>query len=197
MDTFKSIITRRTIRRFLNKKISKPVLQKMVRAGAMAPSRINMQPWEFIIIDDNKLKQEIFKNILWGVKNPINKLFADPQYAPAAYIVIIINSKIRNTGYEYEIGACAENIMLYARSLGIGSVWLHSLNKLEITSLLQIPKEKILDSLIGLGYPAHKSKVTKICRNNYLYTVDRNLNIIVPKRDIKDITYHNIYGFFE
>jgi len=197
MDIFKIISTRRTIRRFLNKKVDKDLLEKMVQLGALAPSRVNMQAWEFIIIDDDKLKQEIFKNILWGVKNPINKVFSDLQYSPAAYIAILVNAKIRNEGYEYEIGACAENIMLCAWSLGVGSVWLHALNREKIISLLQIPTEKIFDSLIGLGYPAHTSKIAKFSNDNYLYNIDESLNLIVPKRDIKTLTYHNIYGHFK
>ena len=65
MDIFKIISTRRTIRRFLNKKVDKDLLEKMVQLGALAPSRVNMQAWEFIIIDDDKLKQEIFKIKIW------------------------------------------------------------------------------------------------------------------------------------
>ncbi|MDD3735426.1 MAG: nitroreductase family protein [Candidatus Pacebacteria bacterium] len=197
MDIFKLIFSRRTIRRFLNKKIDRSYLEKMVQLGALAPSRVNMQPWEFIIVDDKKLKRKIFKNILWGSKNSINKVFADPQYAPAAYIAILVNAKIRDVGYEYEIGACAENIMLYAWSLGIGSVWFHALNREKIISLFQIPTEKIFDSLIGLGYPAHTSKIAKFSNNNYLYSIDESLNLIVPKRDIKTLTYYNIYGHFK
>ncbi|MDD3735519.1 MAG: nitroreductase family protein [Candidatus Pacebacteria bacterium] len=197
MDIFKLIFSRRTIRRFLNKKIDRSYLEKMVQLGALAPSRVNMQPWEFIIIDDEKLKRKIFKSILWGSKNPTNKVFADPQYAPAAYIAILVNARIRGAGYEYEIGACAENIMLYAWSLGIGSVWLHALNRKKIISLLQIPTGKIFDSLIGLGYPAHTSKIAKFSNDNYFYNIDESLNLIVPKRDIRTLTYHNIYGYFK
>lgn len=198
MDIFKLFFTRRTIRRFQDKKIDRKLLEKMVQLGVMAPSRVNLQPWEFIIIYADKLKKEIFKDILWGAKNPINKVFADSRYAPVAYIALLVNTKIRSMGYEYEIGACIENIMLYAWSLGIGSVWLHALNRERIVSLLQIPKEKIFDSLIGLGYPAHKSIITETPENNdFSYKVDENLDLIVPKRDIKTITYYNIYGYFK
>jgi len=194
MDVFKIISTRRTIRRFKNKKIKRLLLEKMVQLGALAPTRLNRQPWEFIIIDNQKLKTKIFKNIFWGIKNPVNKVFSDPRYAPVAYIAIIVNKKIGGENYEYEIGACAENIMIYAWSLNIGSVWLHSINTKVISSFLKLPKGKILDSLIGLGYPAHKSKTITLLNENWLYTVDKNLNLIVPKRDIKTITHYNTYG---
>lgn len=196
-NIYKVISTRRTLRRFKStKNISIGYLEKMARLGALAPSRVNRQLWEFIIVKDPIVRKKVFANILWGSKNPLNKAFADPKYAPNAYIAIIINEKIGNTGYEYELGACAENIMIYAWSLGIGGVWIHSINKLEISKIIQLPKGKILDSVIGLGYPAHTSKVVKF-KETQNYSYDRNLNLLVPKREARYLIHYDKHGLHQ
>lgn len=194
IDIYKIISTRRTLRRFKTaKNISIEYLEKMAKLGALAPSRVNRQLWEFIIVKDPIVRKKIFVNILWGSKNPLNKAFADPKHAPNAYIAIIINEKIGNAGYEYELGACAENIMIYSWSLGIGSVWIHSLNKPEISKIIKLPKGKILDSVIGLGYPAHTSKIVKF-KEAQNYSYDRNLNLLVPKREARYLIHYDKYG---
>ena len=159
-NLFKIISTRRSIRRFDSERnVDLETLKNMVKLGSLAPSRMNRQPWQFIIINDKETRGEIFKNILWGIKNPVNKNFADINYAPNSYVAILTDERIAKTGYEYETGACAENMMVYAWGLGIGSVWIHSINRENIVRLLKIPKEIKLDSVLALGYPNHVSKI--------------------------------------
>jgi len=193
-NLFKTISTRRSIRKYdANKTVETEILKKIVKLGALAPSRLNRQPWQFIIINEEKVKTEIFTNILWGSKNSINKIFANTTYSPNCYIAILIDEKITNTGFEYEIGACVENMMVYAWGLGIGSVWLHSLNRENIVSLLKIPAEIKLDSLIAFGYPDQTSNTIET-KDSCQYTIDEKVNLIVPKRNINDITFFNQYG---
>lgn len=192
-DFFKIISSRRSVRKFDSKRgIEYDTLKDIVALGALAPSRVNMQPWQFIVITDDQIKKDVFANILWGSKNPANKIFSDPKYAPAAYIVILIDEKIVKARYEYEVGACAENMMIYAWYLGIGSVWLHSVNRENIINLLKIPAEIKLDSIVALGYPDQKSSIAEFV-GSYRYSVDKNANLIVPKRDISKITFKNTY----
>lgn len=195
MDDFLKVIsTRRSIRKFNSKKdIGGNILKNIVALGALAPSRMNMQPWQFIIITDDQIKNDIFANILWGSKNPANKIFSDPAYAPAAYVAVLVDENIVKAKYEYEIGACAENMMVYAWSVGIGSVWIHSINRENVTRILKIPNEIKLDSVIALGYPDQKSKVIELI-DSHSYSVDKDANLVVPKKNIAGLTFQNIYG---
>ena len=168
-------------------------LKNIVKLGSLAPSRMNRQPWQFIIINKKTIKDLIFVNILWGSKNPTNKIFSKADHAPNSYVAILIDERIAKTGYEYEIGACAENMMIYARGLGIGSVWIHSINRDSITNLLKIPKEIKLDSIIAFGYPSHISKTIDM-DNGFNYSTDSKNNLCVPKRKIEKITFYNSYG---
>jgi nitroreductase len=58
MEVFEAIKTRRTIRTF-TKKATEEQVRKLLLAGVLAPSGSNVQPWEFIIIDDPKIIEQI------------------------------------------------------------------------------------------------------------------------------------------
>ncbi|MCX6722456.1 MAG: nitroreductase family protein [Candidatus Staskawiczbacteria bacterium] len=193
-NLFKIISTRRSIRRFdSNKNIDKEILKDIVELGSLAPSRLNMQPWQFIIVNEENIKNKIFENILWGSKNPANKIFSDIKYAPNSYVIILVDEKIVKGGYEYELGACAENMMIYAWSLGIGSVWLHSLNREKIISCLGIPEGFKLDSVVAMGYPKHISEIVEL-NDSCAYSVNDENNLNVPKRNIDKMVSYNLYG---
>lgn len=192
-DFYKIISTRRSIRKFDSRNVSNDILKNIASLGSLAPSRMNMQPWQFILVTDDQISKDVFENILWGSKNPANKIFSNVDFAPAAYIAILIDEKIAKAKYEYELGACAENMMIYAWSLGIGSVWLHSINRENITKILKIPAGIKLDSIVALGYPDHKSNVVALA-DSYIYSVDDSTDLIVPKRDVSKLTFENIYG---
>ena len=58
METFEALMTRRSIRSFTDREISHDVIEKLLRAGAQAPSGGNRQPWRFIMVTDSaKIKQ--------------------------------------------------------------------------------------------------------------------------------------------
>ena len=58
MDVWEAIEKRRTIRQFTGK-VPEPMLRRLIRAGSRAPSASNTQPWEFIIVNDQKIIDEI------------------------------------------------------------------------------------------------------------------------------------------
>jgi nitroreductase len=155
---------------------------------------MNKQPLEFIIIDNKQICNNIFSKILWWIKNKTNKVFSDKNYSPVAYIAILHNKTILEKWFKYDVWACAENIMIYANSLWIWSVWLHSILKIDIIDILNIPKDIYnLDSLIWLWYPSHNSNITSLNSKWISYYIDGKLNLFVPKRDINKITHINKY----
>ena len=63
MDVYEAIEKRRTIRNF-KQGISEDQLRKLLLAGVKAPSGSNVQPWEFIIIDDSKIIEQLADYII-------------------------------------------------------------------------------------------------------------------------------------
>ena len=188
------VAKRRSIRRFEDKKIDLSVLKNIVKCGRLYPSRGNRQPLKFILVDDEQMCGKIFDNILWGSKVSGYKIFNDKEYSPKAYILVLIDKNITNAGYEYEMGASIQNMLLCATENQIGSVWIKSADMKKIKKLLEIEENNIeIDSLIALGYAKHTSKIIEM-EDSYNTIIDDELNLNVPKRKERDIIFYNKYG---
>lgn len=188
------VAKRRSIRRFEDKKIDLSVLKNIVKCGRLYPSRRNRQPLKFILVDDEQMCGKIFDNILWGSKVSGYKIFNDKEYSPKAYILVLIDKNITNAGYEYEMGASIQNMLLCATENQIGSVWIKSADMKKIKKLLEIEENNIeIDSLIALGYAKHTSKIIEM-EDSFNTIIDDELNLNVPKRKERDIIFYNKYG---
>lgn len=188
------VAKRRSIRRFEDKKIDLNVLKNIVKCGRLYPSRGNRQPLKFILVDNEQMCGKIFDNILWGSKVSGYRVFNDKEYSPKAYILVLIDKNITNAGYEYEMGASIQNMLLCATENQIGSVWIKSADMKKIKELLEIEENNIeIDSLIALGYAKHTSKIIEM-EDSYNTIIDDELNLNIPKRKERDIIFYNKYG---
>ncbi len=156
MDLLEVIKGRRAVRSFIDKEIPKEDLDKILEAGIWAPSGSNIQPWEFILVDNPTIIEKI-KLVSPG-------LFGDPK----ALIIICINKvryekagKMGRTLALMDACMAAQNMMLMAYSLGIGSCPVVSTSMLAVREILNIPEyiEPVL--MISLGYPESWPKPPK------------------------------------
>ncbi len=192
MTTYETILKRRTIRLFKKKKISKKILEKLVNAGRLAPSARNLQPLEYLVVDDPILTDKVFENVYFGGK--IEKL-RTRENRPVAYILVLVNKKIRSQDFEYDVGLAAENIVLAAFEKGIGSCIIKVFQSQNLEEkIFSLPKHCFLDLVIALGYPAEKPVIEEKREN---YWRDENNVLHVPKRPLKEILYWNQYGKFK
>lgn len=151
-----NILSRRSIRKFTDQEIARPILDMLLKAGYHAPSGHNMQTWRFTVLtrqpDIVELKEvtrqtaERNKVYFYGFENP--------------QAVILISNDDRNAYGCQDASCAAENIMLAAASYGIGSVWLNPLMTLRgvepVKSLLDrygIPAGHTVWAAVALGYP--------------------------------------------
>jgi len=185
MNTYETIIKRRTIRKFKQEKIKRDVLIKLINAARHAPSGANLQPLKYIIVDRPEKVEKIFIYLKWaGYLAP----HGDPKEGekPVAYIIVLADTKIRKTGYELDAGAAIQNILLAAEEEDIGTCWIGSIDREAVRTLLNIPEEYIIDSVIALGYKGENS-VSEDERGSIKYYRDENGMIHVPKRKLEDI----------
>lgn len=187
------IIRRRSIRRYKQTPIQETILRSVVQCGMYYPSRSNMQPLKFMLVDNKEHCKTIFESILWGSKISQYRIFNNYEYAPAAYIIVLIDKGITHSGYEYEIGASIQNMLLCATENGLGSLWIKSINKAKLHGYFKILGNVEIDSIIALGYSAHSSATIKY-NNSTKTIIDTNYNLLVPKRDQEDILFYNQYG---
>src|SRR3972149_1052543 len=148
-DVLKTIKNRRTIRRFKPNPIDEEKLQMILEAGRWAPSFSNLQPWRFIVIKDQGLKNALDKVARESV------LHLGINEAPVV-ILVCVDRRI-DPLHSIEAGAAAtQNMALAAWSLGLGAGWIGIWGteaEASIQRLLILPETTRLVSLLPIGYP--------------------------------------------
>jgi len=192
MGTYETILERRTIRKFKQKRIGRDILEKLVNTGRLAPSAANLQPLEYFIADDDALKEKIFPNLAWaGYIKPEG----DPGEGerPAAYIVILSDRR-KNASPDRDIGASAQNINNVAQEEGIGICWIGAFKKKEISQIIGALEKLTVELVLALGYPLESPVCEDIEKDGSIkYYKDRSGRLHVPKRKLEDIVHFNSF----
>jgi nitroreductase len=189
MSIFDVILSRRSIRQFRSDPIPGSILEQLVNAARLAPSASNLQPLEYVIVDQSQVCRRIFPCLKWAAYiNPEGNPL--PGQEPVAYIVVLVNTAIRKIRHEWDAGASIENMLLAAWDMGIGSCWIISADKPSIAKILSIPDSHEIDSVIAFGYPAETSVVEDL-EDSVKYWKDEAGGFHVPKRKLKDIIHFN------
>jgi nitroreductase len=149
MEAFEAILSRRSIRKYLGTPVSEHDLHQLLDAAMNAPSSSNGQPWHFVVVSDRKLLDEIprfhaYSNML--------------KEAPLA-VVVCGDTKLEKTRgvWMQDCAAATQNMLLAARALGLGSVWL-GVYPLEervsgVRALLGLPDNIMPLSIVAIGHP--------------------------------------------
>lgn len=143
------IFNRRSIRKFKDQAVEPEKIDKLLRAAMQAPSAANQQPWEFIVIQDKERLHEV---------SQISP-YAKPAAGSAVTFVLLANEKELKvpTGWEEDMSAAAQNILLEAVYLGLGGVWFGVATSDavsdQVRSLFELPEHIRPFALISVGYP--------------------------------------------
>ena len=171
MEAIEAIMTRRSVRKFEERQIPDDVIEKILNAGTYAPSALSLQPWAFVVVQDQQFLQKVsdyckpillshMKGAHEGLSDLFRSMLETPGYsiyydAPA---VIMIVGKSGNRFREIDCSLCAENMMLAAHALGLGSCWIGStdvaFDNKEIMAGFRIPEGYSPVGTISFGYPA-------------------------------------------
>lgn len=189
MNIYQMILKRRTIRRFQKKKVSYEVLEKCVNAARLAPSAANLQPCEYLIVDEEDLLDEVFGTLQWA--GYISDGSPPASQRPTAYIMVLINQEVKTKAFEHDVGMAVENITLTALEEGVGSCCFGSVDREKLRKALHIPQKYIINLVIALGYP-NESPVLEPFENSVKYWKDKKGLLHVPKRKLKDILHRNV-----
>lgn len=159
------IKTRRTIRRYKQKKVSGKILVKIFESARWAPSWLNQQPWEFIVIKNIKRKKAVRK-IYDDAREERGLYQQDSSFLEPPALVLVLADKDKKAAV---IGTALamQNMILAAHSIGLGANIMgtpvsteKSRNKMK--KLFNVPKKYELVALMAFGYadeqPEPKSK---------------------------------------
>ena len=143
-DVFENIYLRRSVRDYKPDDLPDDIIREVIRAGTYAPYVMN-QPWSFVVIKNKEVISRLSERAkkLWldnldkssvpeieGLgdieRENIKKIMGAPEFnifynAP---ILILLFATPKGHSHQDVCAAAAENMMLAARSLGIGSCWI-------------------------------------------------------------------------
>jgi len=150
LDFYEVIRTRRSVRSYKNKPILEEVLNRVLETARIAPSGSNRQPWKFILVKDEALKQKM----ILACKN-------QTFVAEAPVIVVACGKKIPSNrgGYMGEMSMLVDvsiaftHLILAARAEGLGTCWIGAFNNHEVKRLLEVPNGYEVIAVTPLGYP--------------------------------------------
>lgn len=160
MNTLDAIKTRRSIRRFADKKVSKEQIEEIVAAAAYAPSWKNTQTAGYIAICDRAKIDEIEKNML----NAHNAAIV----ATAPVLVAMVTKRgvcgynadgtpttEKGEGWQYfDAGIACQTFCLAAHETGLATVIMGMYDEHKLPAFLNIKEDEVVTALIALGYPA-------------------------------------------
>jgi len=174
LDVFEAIKNRRSIRAFTSEEVSEEEVKRLIDAARWAPSAGNIQPWDFIIVRDAKIKRRLVIAAL------------DQTFIEEAPVVIVVCADESQSSMGYgsrgltlyclqDTAAAIQNMLLAAYALGLGTCWIGAFHEEEARQALKIPLGVRPVAIIPVGHPAEKPNAP-------------------PKKSIREIVHHEIYG---
>jgi len=149
METLEAIKKRRSVREYTGESIPRQDIEKIVDAGRLAATGSNYQPWEFIVVTERGMIEQLKVAASWMEK-------------AGAIIAVVMDPTSR---WWVEDGAAAvENMLIASTALGYGSCWLEGdtlPREAEFKELLGIPEEKRLLTLVPIGVPVQWPTIDK------------------------------------
>jgi len=156
MSILNCIMERRSIREYKKEVPDDSDIKKVLEAGRWAPSGLNNQPWRFMVIKDKEKKDGLVKFTKYGdtIKD-----------APVVLVVCMDVADSYNRDKDLmAIGACIQNMLLEAHSIGLGTCWLGEIlnKKTEVSRYLKLDSDLEVMAVITMGYP--DEDITEGCR---------------------------------
>ena len=187
MDVAEALLSRRSVRKFEDRRVDRKELEDLVDFGRLAPSGMNKQPIEFLVVDRPELEQEVFEYTNWA-----GAVDWEPDFEerPRAYIFLLINEEIEPVTENHDAGLAAGNICLGATGKGLGTCLLGALDKESLEGILGIPGSRKLDLAVAIGYPDQEIEMEE-SREEIDYWLDEAGTLHVPKRPVEKVVHYN------
>ncbi len=153
MDTWQAIDNIRVIRKFTDRPIEPEHMARILNAGRRAGSSKNQQFWDFVVCTDRAHLQALsevgpYAGHLAGAAAAVALVVPDPATHDAPYSIL------------WDLGRAAQNMVLAAWELGIGSVPATVYNQPLAKELLGLPDDRWCEFFLSFGYPEKPEALT-------------------------------------
>lgn len=143
MDVFDGIRTLLAVRRYQDRPVPEAVIRRIVEAGRLTGSAMNLQPWHFVVVQDRETLRKL------------GALARSGPYTAEAPLAIVV--AVEKTGYAVSDASRAiHSMLLVAWSEGVGSNWVGFGGLEKVNALLGIPAKLDVLAILPFGYPADK-----------------------------------------
>ncbi len=181
MEVLEAIKTRRSIRKYKATPVDEKALEQVLEAARWAPSWANTQCWRFVIVRDQKVKEQLAETL--STNNPATDAVKN---APA---VIVGCAEKGRAGcyhgepttdkggywYMFDVGLAMENLVLAAHALGLGTVYIGAFDAKKAGEVLGVPEGFCVVAMTPLGYPDQEARVP-------------------PRKELAEITFRDKFG---
>lgn len=148
-----NIYTRTSVREYTGRQIPEDTITILLKAGMSAPTAMNKQPWKFIVVNNQNVRNKLGEAIP-GVGDKV-------RTAGAVILVCGDKSKFIEEAPEYWVQDCSaatENILLAANACNLGAVWCGVYPVQErvnqVQSILNLNGTDLVPlNIITIGYP--------------------------------------------
>ncbi len=149
-----SIFKRTSVRNYKADKVEDEKIEQLLKAAMAAPSAANQQPWEFYVVKDKAVLEQL---------SGTSPYAGCTKNAPLAIVPCYRKDGLVFGEYaEIDMSICCENILLEATELGLGSVWLGIAPDAErmraVEEVLNIPDHLEAFAILPVGYPETETK---------------------------------------
>lgn len=143
MEVFDAIQTVLAVRSFQSKPVPPAVVQRIVAAGQLTGSSMNLQPWHFIVVENRATLIKLGELATYG-----------PYIAQAALAIVVA---IEDTRFSVSDASRAiQSMVLTAWEAGVGSNWVGFFGLEAAKPLLEIPENLEVLAIVPFGYPVQE-----------------------------------------
>lgn len=181
MDLTEAIMQRRSVRKFSEYFVTDEEIRQLLEAARWAPSWANTQVWDFVVVRDKVLIEQVTGTYV--DKNPATKC----SLSASALIVACARTGVSGcyggqdvtklpNWFMFDLGMAVQNICLKAHELGLGSVVVGFLDHDACKKIVGLPDSHEVVAVLPVGRPLAKPKQGP------------------PRKDLKDFVHQNRFG---
>lgn len=172
-----------------SRRISREELLELVDCARFAPSSVNGQPFQYLLVWKKEDVDRLQPLTGWARALPDMKL-PHPGKCPTAFVVICQNTEWDSNLNRYlrDVGAVAQTMLLAATQEGLGGIMIGNFSPAKVAQEMELPETIVPMLIVAFGKPDEKIVITEIenGQSTKYYRDEQDVHY-VPKRKLEDI----------
>jgi nitroreductase len=158
-DAIEVLKSRRSIRTYTQQPVPRSVIEEIVDCARMAPTAMNDQPWDFVVVTARERLVQI------------PPMLGHAEFIANAAFAVLVLARDSNCAVE-DCSAATENLLIAAAAHGLGSCWVAGTKQAYgpiVAKAFGAPADRQLIAIVSIGYPADEPTVDKRTLSDVLH----------------------------